>query len=133
MHIDHIGIAVKDLDNAIKTYERLLNTGCYKQETIENEKVKTAFFETGESKVELLAATDSRSVIAAFIEKKGEGIHHIAFEVDDIIAEMERLQSEGFTILSEKPVKGADDKWIVFVHPKENHGVLVELCQSMNK
>lgn len=131
MRIEHIGIAVKDLEFAVKTYENLLNTRCYKKETVANEKVETAFFRAGESKVELLAATAPKSVITAFIEKNGEGLHHIAFEVDDIAAEMERLRSEGFTVLNEKPRKGADDKLVAFVHPKNNHGVLIEICQSI--
>jgi methylmalonyl-CoA/ethylmalonyl-CoA epimerase len=130
MHIDHIGIAVKDLEKAIKTYEKILNTPCYKREIVEGEKVDTAFFQTGESKVELLGGTSPDSVINTFIEKKGEGIHHIAFEVDDIEAEMNRLADEGFTLLNEKPKRGADQKWVAFLHPKDNHGVLVELCQS---
>lgn len=131
MHIDHIGIAVKDLEAAVKVYEKLLNTTCYKRETVESEKVETAFFRTGESKVELLGASSPDSVIATYIEKKGEGMHHVAFEVDDIEAELKRLRSEGFTILNEKPKKGADNKLVAFVHPKDNCGVLVELCQSI--
>lgn len=131
MHIDHIGIAVKDLEAAVKIYEKLLNTSCYKRETIESEKVETAFFRTGESKVELLGASSPDSVIATYIEKKGEGMHHVAFEVDDIEAELKRLRSEGFTILNEKPKTGADNKLVAFIHPKDNCGVLVELCQSM--
>lgn len=130
MHIDHIGIAVKDLDDAIDTYEKLLNSPCFKTESVESEKVETAFFQTGESKVELLGATDTDSVIAKYIEKQGEGLHHVAFEVDDIQAELKRLREEGFTILNDKPKKGADNKWVAFVHPKDNNGVLVELCQS---
>lgn len=131
MRLDHIGIAVIDVENAIKTYETLLDSRCYKREKVANEKVITAFFETGESKVELLAATDSNSVIAGFIEKKGEGLHHIAFEVDDIEAEIVRLKSEGFNVLNDKPRKGADNKLVTFVHPKDNHGVLIEICQSV--
>jgi methylmalonyl-CoA/ethylmalonyl-CoA epimerase len=133
MHIDHIGIAVKNLDEAVKTYEKILNTTCYKREVVEGEKVDTAFFQTGESKVELLGGTSPDSVINTYIEKRGEGIHHVAFEVDDIIAEMKRLKDEGFTLLNEKPKKGADNKLVAFLHPKGNHGVLVELCQSQNK
>jgi methylmalonyl-CoA/ethylmalonyl-CoA epimerase len=131
MHIDHIGIAVKDLEAAVKIYEKLLNTPCYKRETVESEKVETAFFQTGESKVELLGASSPDSVIATYIEKKGEGMHHVAFEVDDIEAELKRLRNEGFTILNEKPKTGADNKLVAFVHPKDNCGVLVELCQSV--
>lgn len=130
MKIEHIGIAVRDLDTAIQIYEKLLGTPCYKKETVENEKVDTGFFRTGESKVELLGATDESSVISKFLRKKGEGMHHIAFAVDDIQAEMDRLQKEGFTLLSEKPKAGADNKLVVFVHPKNSSGVLVELCQQ---
>jgi methylmalonyl-CoA/ethylmalonyl-CoA epimerase len=133
MHIDHIGIAVKNLDEAVKTYEKILNTTCYKREVVEGEKVDTAFFQTGESKVELLGGTSPDSVINTYIEKRGEGIHHVAFDVDDIIAEMKRLKGEGFKLLNEKPKKGADNKLVAFLHPKGNHGVLVELCQSQNK
>ncbi|MGK7370151.1 MAG: methylmalonyl-CoA epimerase [Candidatus Halalkalibacterium sp. M3_1C_030] len=130
-HIDHVGIAVKDLEKAISTYEKLLNTECYKQEVVEAQKVNTAFFQTGESKIELLGATSEDSVIAKYVAKKGEGMHHVAFEVDDIHAEMKRLQEEGFTVLSEEPSRGADNKLVAFVHPKDNNGVLVELCQSI--
>jgi methylmalonyl-CoA/ethylmalonyl-CoA epimerase len=130
MHIDHIGIAVKNLDEAIETYEKILNTKCDKKEIVESEKVATAFFNTGESKVELLGATEPDSVITKYIEKKGEGIHHVAFEVDDIYAELDRLRGEGFTVLNEQPKDGADNKLVAFLHPKGNHGVLVELCQS---
>lgn len=115
------------------TWERLLNTPCYKREVVESQKVDTAFFATGESKVELLGATAPDSVIAGYIEKRGEGMHHVAFEVEDIRGEMKRLSEEGFTLLNEEPVKGADDKWVAFVHPKDNRGVLVELCQSRKK
>jgi len=131
MHIDHIGIAVKDLEKAIETYSKIFNKPCYKTETVESEKVETAFFETGESKVELLGATSPDSVIESYIAKRGEGLHHVAFEVDDIKKELNRLRSEGFTILNEEPKKGADNKWVAFVHPKDNHGVLIELCQSI--
>lgn len=130
MHIDHVGIAVKDLEAAIKTYETILNKKCDKIEVVESEKVETAFFQTGESKVELLGATSPESVIAKYVEKKGEGLHHIAFEVTDILAELDRLRSEGFTVLNEQPKNGADNKLVAFVHPKDNCGVLVELCQS---
>lgn len=130
MHIDHIGVAVKDLEAAVKTYEKLLNTPCFKRETVESEKVETAFFQTGESKVELLGATEADSVIAKYVEKKGQGLHHVAFEVDDIHAELERLREEGFTILNEQPKQGADNKLVAFVHPKNCEGVLVELCQT---
>lgn len=130
MHIDHIGIAVKDLESAIKTYETILNTKCNKRERVESEKVETAFFNTGQSKVELLGATTTDSVIAKYVEKKGEGLHHVAFEVDDIYAELERLRKEGFNILNEQPKDGADNKLVAFIHPKDNNGVLIELCQS---
>ena len=128
--VEHIGIAVKDIESAIKTYETLLNTSCYKTESVESEGVKTAFFKTGENKIELLEATNENSAIAKFIEKKGEGIHHIAFDVDDIVSEIERLRNAGFTILNEKPKQGADNKLICFVHPKNTNGVLIELCQE---
>lgn len=130
MHIDHIGVAVKDLEAAVKTYETILNHKCDKREIVESEKVETAFFQTGESKVELLGPTSPDSVIAKYTEKRGEGLHHVAFEVDDIVAELDRLKSEGFTILNEQPKQGADNKLVAFVHPKNNNGVLVELCQS---
>lgn len=130
MHIDHIGIAVKDLESAIKTYETILNSPCTKKETVASEKVETAFFSTGESKVELLGATEPDSVISKYIEKKGEGLHHVAFEVKDIRAELERLRNEGFTVLNDQPKPGADNKLVAFIHPKDNNGVLVELCQS---
>lgn len=132
-YLDHIGIAVADLEKAINTYERLLNTSCYKRETVEEQKVETAFFRAGESKVELLGAAAPDSVIDTFISKRGEGMHHVAFEVDDIHAEMKRLEEEGFTLLSEEPLPGADDKLVAFVHPKDNCGVLIELCQSAGK
>lgn len=133
MHIDHIGIAVKDLDAAVEIYETLLQSSCYKREIVESQKVETAFLQTGESKVELLGATDPESVINKYIEKKGEGMHHVAFEVDDIHAEIERLKGEGFTLLSDIPKPGADQKQIVFMHPKSSHGVLVELCQTIKE
>jgi len=131
MHIDHIGIAVKDLETGIEAYEKLLNGKCYKRETVENQKVETAFFQTGESKVELLGATSPDSVIAKYLEKRGEGMHHVAFEVDDIHAELDRLRDEGFTVLSDEPSCGADNKLVAFIHPKDNCGVLVELCQTI--
>ncbi len=132
MKIDHIGIAVKNLEEAIQTYEKLLNRPCCNREIVEGEQVETAFFETGQSKVELLGATSNESVIDTFIKKRGEGIHHIAFEVDDLESEMERLTNEGFTLLNSKPKIGAGNKRIVFLHPKDNHGVLVELCESLD-
>lgn len=130
MHIDHIGIAVSDLEAAIAVYESLLDTECYKREVVESQKVETAFFRTGESKVELLGGTGPDSVIQKYVEKRGEGMHHVAFEVDDIHRELQRLKEKGFTLLNEEPSEGADDKLVAFVHPKDNRGVLVELCQS---
>ena len=129
--IEHIGIAVKDLDVSNGIYEKLLGVSSYKQEEVESEGVKTSFFKIGSNKIELLEATKSDSPIAKFIEKRGEGIHHIAFDVVDILAEMERLKEEGFVLLNEKPKKGADNKWVVFLHPKGTNGVLVELCQDI--
>ena len=130
-HLDHVGIAVKDLEEAIPTYEKLLGTECYKQEVVEEQKVNTAFFRTGESKIELLGATSEDSVIAKYVSRKGEGMHHVAFEVDDIHAELDRLREEGFTVLSDEPSRGADNKLVAFVHPKDTKGVLVEICQSI--
>lgn len=129
--IEHIGIAVADLGKAIFLYEQLLGTNCYKTETVASESVDTAFFKTGENKIELLSSTSEDSAIAKFIAKKGEGIHHIAFDVDDIYAEMDRLRKEGFVLLNETPKNGADNKLICFVHPKNTHGVLIELCQEI--
>lgn len=129
--IEHIGIAVKNLDQSIDLYQRLLNADCYKTELVASENVNTAFFRTGENKVELLQATSLDSPIAKFIEKKGEGIHHIAFAVDNIYEEMDRLRNEGFTLLDEQPKKGADNKMVCFVHPKDTNGVLIELCQEI--
>ena len=128
--IEHIGIAVKDLDAANEVYSKLLGVDPYKSEGVESEGVMTSFFQTGVNKIELLAATNSDSAIAKFIEKKGEGIHHIAFDVEDIYAEMSRLKAEGFEILNEVPKKGADNKIVVFLHPRSTNGVLVELCQA---
>ncbi|HEX7904956.1 MAG TPA: methylmalonyl-CoA epimerase [Chitinophagaceae bacterium] len=128
--VEHIGIAVKNLDVSIPLFEKLLNSLCYKTEAVESEKVNTAFFKTGETKIELLESADPGGVIARFIEKKGEGLHHIAFEVADIIIEMERLKKEGFVLLNETPKHGADNKLVCFLHPKETNGVLIELCQE---
>ena len=128
--IEHIGIAVRSLEEAIPVYEKLLNTSCYKQELVENENVNTAFFQTGESKIELLESTSPEGVINRFIERKGEGMHHIAFAVKDIHAEMKRLKENGFQLLNEEPKKGADNKWVCFIHPKNTNGVLIELCQE---
>ena len=130
---EHIGIAVKDLTIAVPLFEKLLNSKCYKTELVESEKVNTAFFKNGETKVELLESTDPNGMIAKFIEKKGEGLHHIAFDVSDIRAEMKRLKEEGFILLNEEPRPGADNKWICFLHPKSTNGVLIELCQEKNK
>lgn len=129
--IEHLGIAVKDLDAANETYEKLLGIPVYKQEEVSSEHVITSFFKAGENKIELLAATHPDSAIAKYIEKRGEGIHHVAFHVDDIYAEMDRLAAEGFTILNKEPKKGADNKLVAFLHPKGAHGVLVELCQEI--
>ena len=129
--VEHIGIAVKDLKATGNLYEKLLNTSIYKTEEVPAESVKTAFLQTGPNKIELLEASSADSAIAKFIEQKGEGIHHIAFEVDDILAEMARLKSEGFVLLSDKPKLGADNKLVCFVHPKSAGGVLVELVQKI--
>lgn len=129
--IEHIGIAVKNIEQAEKTYSTLLNTKPYKRESVESEGVTTSFFMVGESKIELLEATKEESPIAKFIAKKGEGIHHIAYGVTDIVAEMKRLESEGFTLLNKEPKKGADNKLVAFLHPKNANGVLVELCQDI--
>lgn len=128
--IEHIGIAVLDLDKANEVYETLLGTAPYKQESVEREGVITSFFQSGPNKIELLQASREDSPIAKFIEKRGEGIHHIAFAVDDIVAEMQRLRAEGFQLLSEEPKPGADNKLVAFLHPKGVNGVLVELCQE---
>ena len=129
--IEHIGIAVKNLDEANKIYEQLLGTPPYKMETVDSEGVNTSFFKTGESKVELLKATKDESAIAKFIAKKGEGIHHIAFAVKDIHKEIKRLKEDGYNIINESPKKGADNKLVCFVHPKNTKGVLIELCQEI--
>ena len=127
---EHIGIAVTNLSKAVPLFEKLLNSQCYKTETVETEQVNTAFFKTGQTKIELLESIGPDGVIAKFIDRKGEGIHHIAFEVTDIIAEMKRLQNEGFVLLNETPKQGADNKLVCFLHPKGTNGVLVELCQE---
>jgi len=129
--LEHIGIAVKDINQAIALYESLLNTPCYKTEIVESEDVTTAFFKKGETKIELLANINSGGVIEKFIEKKGEGIHHLAFAVSDILAEMARLSSAGFVLLQDQPKKGADNKLVCFLHPKSTNGVLIELCQEI--
>jgi methylmalonyl-CoA/ethylmalonyl-CoA epimerase len=130
-NVEHIGIAVKNLEQSIPLFERLLNSPCYKTELVDSENVNTAFFLQNGAKIELLESSDPTGVIAKFIEKKGEGMHHIAFEVPDIVAEMARLQSEGFTLLNETPKQGADNKLVCFVHPKDSNGVLIELCQTI--
>jgi methylmalonyl-CoA/ethylmalonyl-CoA epimerase len=131
--IEHLGIAVKNMDDSNALFEKLLGVAPYKQEEVASEGVMTSFFQNGPNKIELLAATESDGPIAKFLEKKGEGIHHVAFEVEDIVAEMERLKKEGFTLLNEKPKKGADNKLVAFVHPKTANGVLVELCQEIRE
>ena len=128
--VEHIGIAVNSIKLAGEIYSKLLNTPVYKTETVESEHVVTAFLQSGPNKIELLEALNDDSAIAKFIAKKGEGIHHIAFEVDDIEAEMKRLENEGFVLLNDKPKQGADNKLVCFVHPKSANGVLVELCQE---
>jgi len=132
LKIEHIGIAVKDIGQSNELFTKLFNKSPYKLEKVESEGVSTSFFMLGESKIELLEATNPDSAIAKFIDKKGEGIHHIAFEVKDIYAEMERLKNEGFTLLNEQPKKGADNKLICFLHPKSSNGVLIELCQEIS-
>ncbi|WP_297821728.1 methylmalonyl-CoA epimerase [Segetibacter sp.] len=132
MKVEHIGIAVKSLSTSVPLFTSILNTECYKTEDVESEKVKTAFFQKGETKVELLESFDQNGVIAKFIEKKGEGIHHIAFGVENILEEMARLEKAGFILLSKMPKKGADNKLVCFMHPKETNGVLIELCQNLD-
>ena len=131
VNIEHIGIAVKELASSIPLFEKLLNSQCYKTETVASENVKTAFFKKGETKIELLEAMNTDSVIARYIEKKGEGIHHIALEVSDLESEMLRMKAEGFTLLNEHPREGADNKLICFLHPKDTNGVLIEICQEI--
>jgi methylmalonyl-CoA/ethylmalonyl-CoA epimerase len=129
--IEHIGIAVENLDQSIDLYTKLLNVECYKTEEVASEKVITAFFKSADQKIELLASTDPEGPIAKFLAKKGPGLHHIAFAVEDIYVEIDRLKSQGFVFVSETPKRGADNKWVVFVHPKSSGGVLVELCQEI--
>lgn len=131
LKIEHLGIAVKKLEQSIPLFEQLLNTPCYKTEEVVSEGVNTAFFQLGESKIELLEASKDESPIAKFIEKRGEGIHHIAIEVENIEAEMKRLSALGFELLHQVPKKGADNKMICFLHPKTTNGVLIELCQEI--
>ncbi|CAA9198794.1 methylmalonyl-CoA epimerase [Flavobacterium collinsii] len=129
--IEHIGIAVKNMEDANVLFEKLLGVPSYKMESVESEGVLTSFFQTGTNKIELLVATNPESPIAKFLEKKGEGIHHIAFDVEDIHAEIARLKNEGFVLINDVPKKGADNKLVVFLHPKNTNGVLVELCQEI--
>ena len=128
--IEHLGIAVKDLEASNALFTKLLGRPPYKEEAVESESVITSFFQSGENKIELLQATGAESAIAGFIEKRGEGIHHIAFEVDDIRAEIQRLKEEGFRMIHEEPKEGADNKLIAFLHPRGTNGVLIELCQE---
>ena len=130
LSVEHIGIAVKDLSTSVPLFEKLLNSQCYKKEVVESEQVQTAFIMSGETKIELLQSIAENGVIASFINRKGEGIHHIAFEVKDIHAEMKRLAAEGFVLLNEEPKKGADNKMVCFLHPKSTNSVLIELCQE---
>ncbi|MEN9298316.1 MAG: hypothetical protein RLZZ429_629 [Bacteroidota bacterium] len=130
LKVEHIGLAVKSFEQSIPLFEQLLSTPCYKTEMVASEKVNTAFFQVGETKIELLESTDPEGVIAKFIEKKGEGMHHIAFEVADIEAEMKRLSDLGFQLLNPVPKQGADNKLVCFLHPKGTNGVLIELCQE---
>ena len=131
LKLEHIGIAVKSLANSVPLFEKLLNSTCYKTEMVESEKVNTAFFKQGETKIELLESASTDGIISKYLEKKGEGLHHIAIEVPDIEKEMERLKKEGFVLINEKPKPGADNKLVCFLHPKTTNGVLIELCQSV--
>ena len=133
VRVEHIGIAVKDIGVVNELYSKLFNQEAYKEETVESEHVSTSFFKIGETKIEFLEAQNSESAIAKYIEKRGEGIHHIAFEVEDIAHEMERLKKEGFQLINDHPKKGADNKLICFLHPKSTNGVLVELCQEIRE
>jgi methylmalonyl-CoA/ethylmalonyl-CoA epimerase len=133
LKVEHVGIAVKELAKSIPLFEKLLNSHCYKTEVVESESVNTAFLKSGETKIELLESTVPNGIISKFIEKKGEGIHHIAFEVADIKAEMERLKNEGFVLLNEEPKEGADNKLVCFLHPKNTNGVLIELCMERKR
>jgi len=131
LKVEHIGIAVRTLADSVPLFEKLLNSQCYKTEMVDNEKVNTAFFKKGDTKIELLESIDENGVVSKFIERKGEGLHHIAFEVADIKSEMERLKNEGFILLNDKPKAGADNKLVCFLHPKSTNGVLIELCQEI--
>jgi methylmalonyl-CoA/ethylmalonyl-CoA epimerase len=130
--IEHIGIAVKNLEKSEELFKSLFGKKAYKRESVESEGVTTSFFKVGANKIELLEAMNDQSPIARFLEKNREGIHHMAFEVEDIYAEMERLEKEGFVILNDKPKKGADNKLVCFIHPKTANGVLIELCQEIS-
>ncbi len=132
-NVEHIGIAVKNLFASTALFEKILNVKSYKTEFVESQDVTTTFFKSGETKIELLSSNTKDNVIQKFIDNKGEGLHHIAFEVENIYAEIERLKQEGFLILNEEPQKGADNKLICFIHPKTTNGVLIELCQTINK
>jgi len=131
LKLEHIGIAVKSLANSVPLFEKLLNSTCYKTEMVESEQVNPAFFQQGETKIELLESAATDGIISKYLEKKGEGLHHIAIEVPDIEKEMERLKKEGFVLINEKPKPGADNKLVCFLHPKTTNGVLIELCQSV--
>lgn len=133
MKLEHIGIAVKDLKSSNDLFTKLFGEENYKVENVDSESVSTSFFQCGESKIELLEATDENSAIAKFINKKGEGIHHLAFEVEDIYKEMKRLEGEGFQLINKTPKKGADNKLVCFLHPKSSNGVLLELCQEIKE
>jgi methylmalonyl-CoA/ethylmalonyl-CoA epimerase len=131
LQVEHIGIAVNNLSTSVPLFEKLLNSQCYKREEVESEKVTTAFIKAGGCKIELLESMDPEGVISKYIGKKGEGVHHIAFEVEDIFTEMKRLASEGYILLSEEPKRGADNKLVVFLHPKSTGGILIELVQEI--
>ena len=131
-HIEHIGIAVNDLKESNQLFERLLGVAPYKEEVVESQGVRTSFFKTSINKIELLEPTDDRSSIAKYLEKRGEGVHHIAFAVDDIETELERLNANGFKLIHSSPIKGADNKLVAFLHPKGTSGVLIELCQAIS-
>jgi len=131
LKVEHIGIAVRTLAESVPLFEKLLNSQCYKTEVVESEKVNTAFFKTRDTKIELLESIDENGVISKFIDKKGEGLHHIAFDVENIESEMERLKNEGFILLNDKPKKGADNKLVCFLHPRTTNGVLIELCEEI--
>ncbi|MDH5610505.1 MAG: methylmalonyl-CoA epimerase [Cyclobacteriaceae bacterium] len=133
IRVEHIGIAVKDLKQVNALYRKLFDRPAYKSEKVESEQVETSFFEIGGTKIEFLEASGQDSAIARFIEKKGEGIHHLAFEVDDLIAEMSRLRAEGFQLINDEPKRGADNKLVCFIHPRSTQGVLVELCQEIKE